>query len=113
MEEAIKDLEVMCYNKAASASYFAVRMLAEEILRALGENIPRRDDKLANAIRNKGLVREATAMATLYSLRKKADYEARVGGGEAELAVKLSIEVCRSLEEFLNGIRKMHSTGKS
>jgi len=30
----------MCYNKAASVSYFAVRMLAEEILRALGENIP-------------------------------------------------------------------------
>ena len=33
LEEAIRDLEISCYNKAASASYFAVRMLAEEILR--------------------------------------------------------------------------------
>ena len=95
----------MCYNKAASASYFAVRMLAEEILRVLGESIPRRDDKLANAIKNKGLVREAAAMAILYSLRKKADYEATVGREEAELAVKLAIEVYRSLEEFLNRIK--------
>ncbi|MEM4970488.1 MAG: HEPN domain-containing protein [Sulfolobales archaeon] len=80
-------------------------MLAEEILKVLGESIPRRDDKLANAIKNKGLVREAAAMAILYSLRKKADYEAMVGRDEAELAVKLSIEVCRSLEEFLNRIK--------
>ncbi len=29
LEEAVRDLEISCYNKAASASYFAVRMLAE------------------------------------------------------------------------------------
>jgi hypothetical protein len=57
LEEAVRDLEISCYNKAASASYFAVRMLAEETLRQLGEHIPRRDDKLANAIKNKGLRR--------------------------------------------------------
>jgi hypothetical protein len=90
----------MCYNKAASASYFVVRMLAEEILRTLGEQIPRRDDKLANAIRNKGLVREAVAMATLYALRKKADYEAGITKEEAKLAVDLSIDVYRSLEKI-------------
>jgi hypothetical protein len=58
-----------------------VRMLAEEILRQLGEHIPRRDDKLANAIKSKGLRKEATAMVILYAIRKKADYEAGVTGG--------------------------------
>jgi HEPN domain-containing protein len=81
LEEAIKDLKMSCYNKAASASYFAVRMLAEETLRQLGEHIPRRDDKLANAIKNKGLKREATATVILYAIRKKADHEAGVEKG--------------------------------
>jgi len=71
LEEAIRDLEISCYNKAASASYFAVRMLAEEILKQLGEHIPRRDDKLANAIKSKGLRGEATAMVILYLSGRK------------------------------------------
>jgi HEPN domain-containing protein len=105
LEEAIRDLEISCYNKAASASYFAVRMLAEEILKQLGEHIPRRDDKLANAIKNKGLRWEATAMVILYAFRKKADYEAGVTREEAELAVKLSMEVHKLLERYLEEIR--------
>jgi HEPN domain-containing protein len=105
LEEAIKDLEISCYNKATSASYFAVRMLAEEILRQLGEQIPRRDDKLANAIKSKGLRWEATAMVILYALRKKADYEAGVTREEAELAVKLSMEVHKYLKDTLEEIR--------
>jgi hypothetical protein len=52
--------------------------LQKETLRQLGEQIPRRDDKLANAIKNKGLKREATATVILYAIRKKADYEAGV-----------------------------------
>jgi len=113
LEEAIKDLDIMCYNKAASASYFAIRMIAEEILRALGEKIPKRDDKLANAIKNKGLIREAIAMASLYALRKKADYEAGISKEEAELAVSLSIQTYRSLEEYLNKISKSYRNDKT
>jgi len=55
LEEAAKDLEIGCYNKAASASYFAVRKASETLLMILGEAVPRRDDKLANAIKYKGL----------------------------------------------------------
>jgi len=113
LEEAIKDLDIMCYNKAASASYFAIRMIAEEILRALGEKIPKRDDKLANAIKNKGLIREAIAMASLYALRKKADYEAGISKEEAELSVSLSIQTYRSLEEYLNKISKSYRNDKT
>jgi len=113
LEEAIKDLDIMCYNKAASASYFAIRMIAEEILRALGEKIPKRDDKLANPIKNKGLIREAIAMASLYALRKKADYEAGISKEEAELAVSLSIQTYRSLEEYLNKISKSYRNDKT
>jgi len=113
LEEAIKDLDIMCYNKAVSASYFAIRMIAEEILRALGEKIPKRDDKLANAIKNKGLIREAIAMASLYALRKKADYEAGISKEEAELSVSLSIQTYRSLEEYLNKITKSYRNDKT
>jgi hypothetical protein len=74
--------------------------LQKETLRQLGEHIPGRDDKLANAIKNKGLKREATAMIILYAFRKKADYEAGVTREEAELAVKLSIEVHKLLERY-------------
>jgi HEPN domain-containing protein len=81
LEEAIRDLEISCYNKATSASYFAVRMLAEETLRQLDEHIPRRGDKLANAIKIKVLGGEATAMVILYALGKKADHEAGVEKG--------------------------------
>jgi hypothetical protein len=103
----------MCYNKAVSASYFAIRMIAEEILRALGEKIPKRDDKLANAIKNKGLIREAITMASLYALRKKADYEAGISKEEAELAVSLSIQTYRSLEEYFNKISKSYRNDKT
>lgn len=113
LEEAIKDLDIMCYNKAVSASYFAIRMIAEEILRALGEKIPKRDDKLANAIKNKGLIREAITMASLYALRKKADYEAGISKEEAELAVSLSIQTYRSLEEYFNKISKSYRNDKT
>jgi hypothetical protein len=74
--------------------------LQKETLRQLGEQIPRRDGKLANAIKNKGLGKEATATAILYAIRKKADYEAGVIREEAELAVKLSMEVHKLLERY-------------
>ena len=106
LEEAIKDLEVECYNKAASAAYFASRMLVEEILDALGERIPRRDDKLINAIRNKGYKKEAFYLETLYELRKRADYAASIDRNQAHKSVKLSKEVIESLEKYLKKIKR-------
>jgi hypothetical protein len=44
-------------------------------------------------------------MAILYAIRKKADYEAGVTREEAELAVKLSMEVHKLLERYLEEIR--------
>lgn len=35
IEEALRDLEHGSYNKAVSASYFAVRLLVEHLLRGL------------------------------------------------------------------------------
>jgi len=40
-------------------------------------------------------------MVILYAFRKKADYEARVTREEAELAVKLSMEVHKYLKDTL------------
>jgi hypothetical protein len=44
-------------------------------------------------------------MVILYALRKKADYEAGVTREEAELAVKLSMEVHKYLKDTLEEIR--------
>ena len=74
LREAVKDLEVGCYNKAASASYFTVRMRLEVLLRKRSVTIPRRDDKLANVLKHLGYPEEAAEMLELYELRKRADY---------------------------------------
>ncbi|MEM1610849.1 MAG: HEPN domain-containing protein [Sulfolobales archaeon] len=83
LEEAYKDLEIGCYNKAASASYFALRKASEALLKALGEAIPRRDDKLTNAIKNKGLIDVAETLRYIYEIRKVADYGEGVSEEEA------------------------------
>ena len=73
--QAERDLEISCYDKCASASYFACRMMAELYLRSKGiRHLPRRDDKLANLLNNQGLKEEASSLLFLYELRKKADY---------------------------------------
>ncbi len=48
MEEAVRDLECGCYNKAVSAAYFSVRMLAEHMMPGLRTS---KDDKIANALK--------------------------------------------------------------
>ena len=108
LEEAVKDLEIGCYNKAASASYFAARILAEEILKTLKEPIPRRDDKLINSIRNKGLINEAIILGILYQYRKRADHQASIEREEAEIAVRKSIEIIESMEKYLGKIAEKH-----
>ncbi|MEM4969681.1 MAG: HEPN domain-containing protein [Sulfolobales archaeon] len=106
LEQAIKDLEIGCYDKAVSAAYFAVRKAAEELLRSLGEHIPRRDDKLANAVENKGLAEIADTLRMLYSYRKDADYG---NGVTREIAVicvesaKRALDILLDMIEGING----------
>ncbi|MEZ0290677.1 MAG: HEPN domain-containing protein [Sulfolobales archaeon] len=105
LEEAIKDLEVECYNKAASASYFALRRACEDLLLLLGERIPRRDDKLANAIRNKGLVEVAETLRVLYQLRKIADYGDGVSREEAYMSVEKAKRAIEIIEELIKRVQ--------
>jgi uncharacterized protein (UPF0332 family) len=69
----------------------------------LGEHIPRRDDKLANAIENKGLTEVAVILRILYSYRKDADY----GEGVTE---EIALRCVRDAEKALNMIAKMIET---
>jgi len=103
LEEAKIDLGVRCFSKAASASYFSARMACELLLREIGEVIPRRDDKLANAIANKGLTEESELLSVLYVFRKRADYGEGVSEGEAREAVQLAERIISRIEEFLSG----------
>ena len=104
-KEAFDDISRKNYNKAASALYFSLHQLASKILRILSERIPRRDDKLANAIENKGLLKAATALRILYILRKKADYT------EEDVSEREILEVLRVYEdgkrELLNYLKKV------
>jgi uncharacterized protein (UPF0332 family) len=104
LRQAIKDLEVGCYDKAVSAAYFAVRRAAEDLLMRLGEHIPRRDDKLANAIENKGLVEVANILRMLYSYRKDADYGEGVTGEIAVRCVRDAEKALNTLLRIVEGI---------
>ncbi len=101
LREAELDLKARCYNKAASAAYFAARMAADCLLEARRLHVPRRDDKLANLIEHLGLREAASLLRELYNTRKRADYSSlKVAGEEAAEAVekaKRAIELLREL----------------
>ena len=101
LREAVKDLEVGCYNKAASASYFAVRMRLEVLIRKRGLVMPRRDDKLANVLRHVGYPNEAAEVLELYELRKRADYsEISLTLEEGFVAVEKAKRLLEKLSEI-------------
>jgi len=106
LEEAAKDLEVECYDKAASASYFALRRASEVLLSMFGEGIPRRDDKLANAIENKGLVEVAETLRILYQYRKEADYGDGVSREEAEISIRRAKEALEIIERVIESMKR-------
>jgi len=104
LEEAEKDLEVGCFNKAVSASYFAVRLAAEAMLKGV---ITTKDDKIANAVgRVLGSdVREE--IMWIYEERKKADHRpfffdekraSLVFGKASEVFEKIKEEISSSEE---------------
>ncbi|BDC17986.1 HEPN domain-containing protein [Acidianus sp. HS-5] len=74
LDEAEKDIKVGCYNKAVSASYFAVSMEIEKLGYKLRTTIPRRDDKLINILMHLGKDSLAKEAMYLYKKRKDADY---------------------------------------
>lgn len=99
MMESLRDLEVGCYNKAVSASYFSVRLAAESVLKGL---TTRKDDKIANALRtilSVKLGRERaeefrSAYMSLFEARKIADHRPQsFQREEAEYYVKLAEEL--------------------
>ena len=77
LEEAQKDTNMKYYNKAVSAAYFAARMAAESFIAERMKHLPKRDDKLANILRNLGFESLSSILMELYNLRKKADYGER------------------------------------
>ncbi len=92
-EEARKDLEVGCYNKAVSAAYFSVRLMAEALI---GDIRTTKDDKVANAL-GRLLGRDAReSMMWLFGERKRADHRPYFFD---ESAASHVIEVARELLE--------------
>lgn len=73
-KEALKDIEIRNYNKAASAIHFSIRRELEDAVLQIQNYIPRRDDKLANVLKHLGFEEESELFMDLYELRKKADY---------------------------------------
>ena len=103
MEEAIKDLECGCYNKAVSAAYFSVRTLAEHVIRGLRTS---KDDKIANALKrsllNYASEEEAERFRAIYlslfEARKRADHRPFMFNREdAEFYLRLAREIREKL----------------
>ncbi len=104
MNEALRDLECGCYNKAVSAAYFAVRLLAESKLMGLRT---RKDDKIANAL-YRLLLRLGEEEAEwirrsfmkLFEARKMADHTSvSFNREEAKSLVRLAMELVERIEE--------------
>jgi len=106
LREAKEDLKHECYNKAVSASYFAVRLFVESFLPGL---MTRRDDKVANALfreieRRTGREKAEEIKSNylfLFDQRKKADHRADIFGKEAEEIVAMAERLMREIEEIL------------
>ncbi len=99
-EEARKDLEMGCYNKAVSAAYFSVRLMAEALI---GDIRTTKDDKVANAL-GRLLGRDAReSMMWLFGERKRADHRPYFFD---ESTATLAIEVAKELLERMKGKMK-------
>ncbi len=105
MKEAETDFKIKNFNKCASASYFSVRKALEDMLLKMRILIPRRDDKLANILKNIGYENEAKLILRLYELRKKADYSDQE---ITEEEAKESLETAKHLLELIKTLTKTH-----
>jgi len=98
--EACKDLENGCYNKAVSAAYFSVRLMAEVLLKDLKTT---KDDKIANAV-GRILGREIKEeILWLYEERKKADHRPFLFDRErASLVVSKASKLLKIIESEIS-----------
>ena len=109
MEEAVRDLECGCYNKAVSAAYFSVRMLAEHMMPGLRTS---KDDKIANALKRM-LSREVgedeaerirSKFLSLFEARKRADHRPFMfEEDEARFFVEMAMEIRDMLKSLGRG----------
>ena len=103
-KEALKDIEIGNYNKAASAIYFSIRRELEDAVLKIQNYIHRRDDKLANVLKHLGFEEESELFTDLYELRKKADYlNENVSKDEVLSALK-------KYEKILSAIKRLNTS---
>jgi len=104
LKQAEYDYKNGYYDKAISAAYFSCRMASEYLLKKLNAPIPRRDDKLANAIGDIIRRKEITNMLKrLYYYRIHADYSEDSSPVEiAQESLNLATYVISSIEKFLH-----------
>jgi hypothetical protein len=97
------DLRNRCFNKAVSASYFAVRKEIELLATKLKSSIPRRDDKLINILKYLGKSELAEEVLYLYEKRKDADYS------EIEIDEKTAYNCLNIAKRLIGEIRRLIS----
>jgi uncharacterized protein (UPF0332 family) len=105
INEAEVDLKERCFNKAVSASYFAVRMEIEVLANKLRLTVPRRDDKLINILKYLGMDELAEEAFYLYQRRKDADYgEIEIDEATATYCLNIAKKIIEKLREFLDSL---------
>ena len=108
LEEARKDLISGCYNKAVSASWFAVENLLRAFLLRRGKVPPERPNKLISII-HKMLYEEypdkrhlIPEISSLYEKRKRADHrDTFFDYSQADKAFRQAMKIFESIEEIL------------
>ena len=107
IEEARKDLEIGCYNKAISASWFAIEILLRALLLFLGKPMMERSGALIGQVQRifshsypdyKSLLPK---IHSIYEKRKRADHrEIIYGRKEAEEVVKAAKEIIQRIKQI-------------
>ena len=103
-EEARRDLEIGCYNKAVSAAYFSVEAFANVLL-FIKRQKTRGFRSRVNVIRSLLGEEVGEIMENLHRKRSEADhYEKIMTREDAEEAIKVSRKLINKIKEYLQKI---------
>jgi len=103
-EEAERDLEIYCFNKAVSAAYFAVEAFANAIFYIKKQKVRGFRGRI-NLIRNIFGEELGEKMEKLHEKRNNADhYEALMTREDAKYALKIADELIRKIIHYLKNI---------
>jgi len=110
LAEAVQDLKCGCYNKAISASWFAIETLLRGLILSLNRPMVERSGRLIGQIQRilhdnfPELISIIPKVHSIYEKRKRADHrEIKYNKIEAQKTIKVTRIIITKLKKILKG----------